>query len=449
MALDLIDKSAGQWNLDVTSLRPVQEPGLFSGTLEAPFLGAKRAWDIGAEYVAGTLSPMVEDAAAFWVGDSAREWVQGQTEQARQIVRDGQYNTQQMGIVGQVLYQGSAVITSALVGGLVGGVPGAAAAAGSVSGRERYLELREQGVDEGTATWAGYASGVTMGAAVAAAPYYGLSLLTQTATGVGINVAAGAADRFTTHKILENRDYKQVAEHYQMLDGMAIAADAFLGAAFPLAARAWNAKPWNMRDRDSTPSVEQVDAALVGTEQQQLAAAAPVIPDTVEGVSKQQLEMTRIAEQLLVDGKSPFDIVVDPSITGLRNTALGRELETVATLSDEVRAADPELSMATRMADDVLKHADDFIPPQALDIEGRADTEVAQAEVRVGEGYDNFVAQVAEQVVKTDPNMRITVDGEVTTVGKLVEQLQETQKRATEDAKLLNVATACALTFGE
>lgn len=451
MALDLLDQSVGQWNFDVAPLRPQTPTGMLDGVFGAIPRGLLDVVVTAGEFLADAGG---DDVAAstygFMFGEDGRKWYKEQSEWGREwITSISRPSPQEMGTVANFLYQGSAVIGSAVAGGIAGGVPGAAAAAGTYSGRKRYQELREQGVDENTATWAGFASGATMGAAVAAAPYYGLSLLTQTATGIGINVAAGGVDRFSTHKILANRGYDQVAEHYQMLDGMAIAADAVLGAAFPLAARAWNAKPWNMRDTDGTPSVEQVDSALVGTEQQQIATAMPVIPDTVEGISKQQIEMTRVAEQLLVDGVSPFDLVIDSSITGVRNVDLGRQLETVSSLGDEVRSTDPELSMVGKMVDDVLLHVDDFAPARVADIETRAEVEVAQAEARVSEGYDTFVAQTANEVVKTDPSMRIMVDGEVTTVGKLVEQLQETQKRAAEDAKLLNVATACALTFGE
>jgi hypothetical protein len=451
MALSMIGAEAGQHNLDLLASAPAPEgPGVFTGALTAPFRGFTRAIDIAAEYAAEHLSPIAEQTADYWAGPDAAEWVKGQTALTKRIVNDNiRFNPQENGMVAQVLYQAGEIIPSAIVGGLVAGPAGAAATGGAVAGRERFLELRQQGVDEGTATWAGYTSGAIMAGSIALAPYYGIRTLTQVASGVGINVAAGGADRFATHTILDNTGYENVAEHYQVLDGSAIMADAIMGAAFPLAARAWNGRGWRPADKESTPSVEQTDSAFTATEQQQLGTGMPMVPDSLEGVSRMQDMQARVAEQMVAENRSINELVVGDIPPGLVNEPMLRQMRDVAALTDEVRHTDPEMSVAMRAAEDMLKNGVKDLTMADVRQAARAAEIEKGAEAQIAEDYDRFLRGSVDQVAQANPNLRVEVDGESMTVKDAVARLEEITTRSVDDAKLVNIAKACALMYGD
>lgn len=453
----MIGAEAGQHNVDLLAATPAPEgPGMFTGALTAPFRGFTRAIDVAAEYAATHLSPIAEETANYWAGPDAAKWVQGQTDLTKQIVKDNiRFNPQENGMVAQVLYQAGEVIPSAVLGGLIAGPAGAAAAGGAVSGRERFLELRERGVDEGTATIAGYTSGAVMAGSIALAPYYGLRTLTQVASGVGINVAAGGADRFVTHTILDQAGYENVAEHYQMLDGSAIMADAVMGAAFPLAARAWTSRPWRPTDKGTTPTVEQTDSAMVASEQQQLGTSMPVVPESLEGVSRVQETQASVAEQMIAGNKAVNELVVGDMPAGTINEPLLRQIRETNVLVEQAYRADPEMGAAMRAAEDMLKNVDDLTmkgireatptltPETQAAVAGRA------AEQQLATEYDQFIRGTVDQVAKAKPDLKVEVDGQSMTVREAVARLEEMTKQSVDDAKLLNIAKACALVHGD
>jgi hypothetical protein len=328
-----------------------------------------------------------------------------------------------MGVVSNLLYQASSVISAAAVGGMVGGTPGAMAAAGAVSGRERFLELTEQGVDEDTATSAAYVAGGTMAVGVGLAPYYGIRALTQIGSGIGINVGLGAADRYGTHKIVADAGYAKAAEHYQTIDGTSIAADAILGAAFPFAARAWKGI-----------KTSEIDAALAATEARQADTSMPVLPKNPNDIQVQAEAIDGIKEQIFVDGKSVYDITPPDMPDGVPNAKLAGEALIATRNFDEIVRSDVELSSFRDV------RADDFdVPKQKVEVD---------AETAVAKEYDSFLSQQAARVVEQKPDATVSLDGENVRAGDLESRLQVEVEKANQDSALIRVATACALSRG-
>lgn len=437
MSIDLITKEGYQQARSLGFIESPQEPiGAFKGSLSAIPLGVKRAWDIGSEALADVASPYVEDAAQYWIGDNAKEWVEDQKELSREIVRKGQRTQQEMGTVGQLLYSASGVITAAAIGGVtlgpagaVAGTTAAMAAGGGLAGRERYLELKSQGVDAETAQKSAYVAGGTMAIGIGLAPYYGIRALTQVATGIGLNVGVGMADRYGTSAILEEAGYAKTAEHYKTLDGMSIAADAILGAAFPFAARAWKGL-----------NTVNIDAALYSTEARQADTSMPSLPGRPQDIEAQAAAIDNIKEQMFADGKSAYDIVTPPMSDGAPNAKLAGEQMLTAKMFDEIILADPEMSSLRSIS------VEDFdIPTRTVD---DIATKVEDDSAKVAEEYDAFLSQDAVRIAAEKPDSQVSVDGELVRAGDLETRFKSDADIAKQDSTLIRIATACAISRG-
>lgn len=568
MALSMVGQEAGQFNDDLRSAAPAPEgPGVFGSFLSALPAGATRGVYAGSTYF--DREP-AEDESQF------SERVRQARQTSREIRQVLKYSTRMdpstYGTASQILFQFAEIGAAGLVGSFAAGPVGGAVAAGSVAGRERYLELREQGADESAATLSGIASGALMGVGFRMAPFYGMKTVTQVGSGVGINVAAGAADRYSTHKILQGAGYDQVAEHYQALDGQAIVVDALLGAAFPAIHKL------GVRFRE--PTVEQTDAAMVATEQYQKDTSLPAYPKDNEELAVMQQKLDAAYEQLIVENRPVSQLDVGELPSGAVNESMIRQLSEAETVFRSAAKDDPELAGLYATASDALKYADDFLPPKRVDdgalfrgiksigqsdengvlfttpdkaiAEGyagengrvisysaeptgktldlseigsvakmekvydklvdlfgyaRADEmvrnvktnnadeidvyslfrqkstidvlraegyEVAkfkqvgdkgsdyqtvavlrpermteQATAAAGQDYDMFLRSQVESITKANPEMVMTIDGERVSVKEMTTKLDEITTKAEQDAKLVNIAKACALTFGE
>lgn len=163
-----------------------------------------------------------------------------------------------------------------------GGSLAAAGAVGGVEGGSRYQDLREAGVDQGTAAASGALTGVTSGAGAFMPAAYGSSLLTRLFTGAASNTAFGIVDRFADHKILEAGGYPEMAAQQKALDGTQMLADAALGATFGAIHHIAAADPAKqdaalttnlaLRDHQSAPGIA-VDPAAANAHQAALEKA--------------------------------------------------------------------------------------------------------------------------------------------------------------------------------
>lgn len=179
----------------------------------------------------------------------------------------------EVGMVGQILGEASAVLPRTIAGAVVAGPLGAAISAGAPAGFSSKQVGMAEGLDESTATQKGLIDAATMGiGAVLPAAKFVKPLLGDVSIAVGANVGLGMAGRGATSSLLESNGYHSQAAQYKVMDGTALATDAIMGLAFFGIGRA------NFRRPTST----QVDAALTERTNQhadvETAPGAPIDP---------------------------------------------------------------------------------------------------------------------------------------------------------------------------
>ena len=179
----------------------------------------------------------------------------------------------EVGLVGQILGEASAVLPRTIAGAVVAGPLGAAISAGAPAGFSSKQVGMAEGLDESTATQKGLIDAATMGiGAVLPAAKFVKPLLGDVSIAVGANVGLGMAGRGATSALLESNGYHSQAAQYKVMDGTALATDAIMGLAFFGIGRA------NFR----RPTARQVDAALTERTNQhadvETAPGAPIDP---------------------------------------------------------------------------------------------------------------------------------------------------------------------------
>lgn len=179
----------------------------------------------------------------------------------------------EVGMVGQILGEASAVLPRTVIGAIAAGPVGAAVAAGAPAGFSSKQVGMAEGLDESTATQKGLIDSATMGiGAVLPAAKFVKPLLGDVSIAVGANVGLGMAGRGATASLLESNGYHSQAAQYKVMDGTALATDAIMGLAFFGIGRA------NFR----RPTARQVDAALTERTNQhadvETAPGAPIDP---------------------------------------------------------------------------------------------------------------------------------------------------------------------------
>lgn len=139
----------------------------------------------------------------------------------------------EVGLVGQILGEASAVLPRTIAGAVVAGPAGAALAAGGPAGFSSKQVGMAEGLDESTATKKGLIDAATTGIGVALpAARFVKPILGDAAIAVGANVGLGMAGRGATAALLESNGYHSQAAQYKALDGNALVADAVMGLAF-------------------------------------------------------------------------------------------------------------------------------------------------------------------------------------------------------------------------
>jgi hypothetical protein len=198
--------------------------------------------------------------------------------------------------------------TEMAIGGLAGGPLGAAAVVGGSEGHERYQELKDQGVDEGTAKASGLLAGVTAGAGALVPAGIGESLLSKVVTGAIGNTAFGAANRYADHQILEASGYPEMAAQQKALDGTQVLTDLILGGGFgALAHLHGSAEEKALKDAPGA-----TDAALTANLALRDRQTAPGIPVDPEAANAHSQALEKAITDMLSD--KPVD-VSDSDIT--------------------------------------------------------------------------------------------------------------------------------------
>lgn len=276
--------AAGVTMFDVGGPAPLE--GL--GTATGLGIGRGLASTGAALYSAGEFLQRVmpTTAAATYVSDQLREALgtQDEYEQQQQDVRESiraavnYYRPDPLttGWAGQISYGVGSTLLPAVLGAVAGGPVGAALTAGGAVGTGTYADLTAEGVDESTALRAASIDALATGVGVAIPASMGVSLFARVGSGALLNAGVGVGQRYAMGEYLRGAGYGEIASRYDAFDGMALATDVILGAAFGVLP---NGKP--APAGVARPSQASVDAALTQRQVQHAEVqAAPGIPAT-------------------------------------------------------------------------------------------------------------------------------------------------------------------------
>lgn len=195
---------------------------------------------------------------------------------------------QTTGTMAQILFGVGDTGARFAVGLPLAGPAGGALTSGVSVGKERYDELIGQGVDPKTAAGAAGIRGITTGAGALLPGGFGSSLLSRVASGVGINVAAGAGGRAAEGTALSS--YKQ-GDELKAFHAQDVAVDAILGGIFGGVSRL-----------GTDVTHDQYDAALALKNAKSFNMdAMPGVPETVGDVARHAKVMDSAIDDILND----------------------------------------------------------------------------------------------------------------------------------------------------
>lgn len=417
--------------------------GIFDGVGDALIQGPKHAIDVAAVAAANTLSPMVEE----WFGDDFSDWIAGQTEIARQSVKDTRVNPTKMGTAASVVHSLGSVITMGLMGA-PGRIFGAAGSIGGLSGYDKYLETLDQTEgDVGTAAKVGGVTGTVMGFGALLPAFVGKSLSTQILSGIGMNVPLGMVERGASSAILRDAGYDKIAEHYRILDGEAMLIDGVLGAMFPIGARALGF------------TTRHVDATLVAEQGLNQNFRNPGLDTSLEQLDANTKALVEADIQILAEGRSFNDLdlpsmgdqVPNPSFDPMVRTmqdAIDQHLMQETGMSrqdwESFARGEMEAAQVPRVVPEV-RDAETAARPEEVGADKTAARPETEVEVTPEQFARNEVSRMAEQA----PEMQVVdSDGSVITAKEMVERLEDAEIRAREDAYLHRIAITCARVHG-
>lgn len=435
---------------------PVEETSMFAGSLMALPQGVKHGWDVAASAMANAAMPVLEKVTP----DSMTEWLDEQRKVANDSMKATRTDPRTMGTVGQLVHGVSSVLTMGVAGAAMGPL-GVAGAIGGLSMFDKATELMDQGVDLATAQKVGAVTGTVMGVGAALPPFVGGTLTKQIASGIGINVGLGVAERTASGAILEDK-YAGIAQHYKAIDGTAMAIDAVLGAAFPIGAK--------MLRR---PTVAQIDDALDANRVVAEQSRDPALQATLEGLERHRAVADDVTRQLLEENRPLGDIEIPANAMDdvVMNEQFGHTAAIAAKAIDDlmvqesgvgVGAVEADIAMLTRAfgkgADDAVQvrgAAEVDVRKQAGDgekvAEGNAPKETTgtrKAEEEVTP--DQFTKQAARGIVESDPNLKVSnEDGQVVAAKEMLDQAETRFQQEKKEADLYKVAVACAIGVGE
>lgn len=300
MSFDLDDRGADE--LDAIARRDgvpfgAAEPGVFSGTGTAAVQGLARGMVAKPALLLGdALTPGLRSTAQGvdqTLGTSLDSWLADQQRKNVQALDDLRVDPTTTGFAGQVVGGLFDLGSSALLYSPEG--------AAILEGYGRRQELMSQGVDQGTATAVGAATGAATYVGVKAPVTLGQQAVGRGALAVGqnvayggaISVAGGVAERGASRDILKAAGYPQQAAMLEPYDRTAMAAEAALGALFSGGAAALQART-TVRAQAST------DAALaVGTADHAARGTAPGMPADARSMAAHGNALSQAIDQVL------------------------------------------------------------------------------------------------------------------------------------------------------
>ena len=416
---------------------PVEEAGMFAGSLMALPQGVKHGWDVAASAMANAAMPILSKVTS----ESMTEWLDGQRKVANESMKATRTDPRTMGTVGQLIHGVSSVLTEGAIGAALGPI-GAAGAIGGLSMFDKATELMEQGVDLGTAQKVGAVTGTVMGVGAALPPFMGGTLAKQIASGIGINVGLGTVERAGSAAILEDK-YAGIAQHYNAMDGTAMAIDAVLGAAFPLGARMLR-----------KPTVAQIDDAQAANRVVAEQSRDPALQATLEGIDRKSAVDMEVTRQIMEEGRPLGDIEIPANVMDdtVPNRAVGEAAAAAAKAIDDLMVQESGRGVGA-VEDDIAAMARAFNPER---VEPEVKTPDADKttppppDIESEVSPDQFTKQAAQNIIDTDPNLKVVDEnGKEMAAPDLLEQAEVKFKQEKQEASLFKVAVACAIGVGE
>lgn len=436
---------------DTSFVAPKADVGLFDGALSSPFVGLKHAWDIGA----AALGTAVSEADLFEnFGDGGIEaYIDRSAEDARQIMRKTRADPTTMGMVAQGIHGFVSIIPAAIVGGITAGPAGAAAMVSASTGFDKYDELRGQGVDHDTALQGAAITGTVMGVGTALAPYYGSKLVTQLATGLGLNVGAGVAERAGTKEVLETAGYDKIAQQYEAWDKTAVGVDAIIAAGLVFGGR-------YMRGRVPQQATDDAMAGRKGLAERTGGAELGTTSQAIDA----NLARAELADEQFLNGTLPRDMVLPPEHPSnvvnpkIADDVVAAAKGTEAIAADAGRTVD-DVTASHRIADELIagetaavKAADEIPLVKEEGAAGPEDIAKQQAEAQQTAAKmtpEEYAHLEAKAMVERNPDMVVTDDnGNVMRAKDVLAKADEEFRNGEMDASLHNVAVNCLLSHG-
>lgn len=439
-------------------------PSVLAGSGTATAKGLWGAFESANALFNDALAPIVEPFlrpidAAF--GTESATWFDREITQAsHEALRRTRPDPAVTGAVGQVLYGVTAMLPQAAAGFMAGGPAGAAALVGAAQGNAARLNAIDEGVDPATAVGVGAIEGVADAAGVVLPGGIGSTVIKKLASGIGMNVVAGGAQRGATGAFLRANGYEAQAEQYRVLDGMALATDAILGAAF--GAMPAESRPKISTERVETPVISatpsEVDAALAAHDIHNLELdSAPGIPvdlatrnahvDAMELAMAQVLrgEPVNVAQAL----KASEFMERPPQAD---HAAAVKEALDESAVADIVRRQDGKRGVAAR--DDVSTLPEPQPLRQAVAAEQDApDAAMPKPEAIAADAAERHIAD-ATAIIEKAPAIEIAQTGEgdavrTQTAKDAVAEADAAVTQAKADAKLFDVAINCFIGHGQ
>lgn len=386
--------------------------------------------------------------------------ISGGSQHAQDVVKSLRPDPMATGWLGNVLQGVSSIIPSAIAGTVAaGGNPvGGGVAVGEVKGYARMKELQAEGVDEKTASIVGAIEGITQGAGLLVPASVSGNAAKRILSGAGINMNIGAIERGATSKTLDMNGYKEMADQYRVVDGLALLTDAIIGGLFG-----------GLHAETRMPS--EVDAALAANNIHQLEIeSAPGIP-TDMATRNAHVDAMNIATEQVLRGE-PVDIGKNISDTNFLAKPVNEETrlatveaikdnglqdvftkEVAAKIMEPVKAENIYADAAAKVAempDDIAKQRFELLNKKLED--GNLSTKDMPLREALSERFSpTKIAKSPEmQIVENKPDLQIVHEsGEVTTAKEALARVDEEIAQAKKDKRIFDAAVNCFIGNGD
>ena len=448
----IISPSEEDYNKSAYKYRAPEEPGFFDRAgiemARGVAQGVTAAVGIGAEVMQTeayqTAVQAIPLGYAAWnlTGKPAADYLASKKEALKQTTLELRPSPYTTGTAGQFLHGISSVLTEGLIGGLIAGPVGAAAVIGGSEGYKTTADIEKETGSLETAKAAGYISGAVNFAGALLPPFMGKSITNQVLSGMGINVALGGIERKSIQTVLESEGYDKVAQHYNVLDANAVAADLVLGALFPLGARALNRL-------NRAPTLAEADAAIEATRARQEATRDADLQTNFAQMDAKSKALAEADIEMFVEGKNIFDIKPHEAEGVIPNPEFGAAIK----MGDEaiVRHLESELGVKLGEVAEAGR--------RQVEIETEINQRLADA-AKVAEDVnmqmegdittDSFTTAAARSIAEAYPDSKVrTADGRELTAKEVLQEATVMRENAAKDVSLYQAAISCALSLGQ